>query len=46
MKRAVGELGFPGFQIGSHVGEWNLDNKEFDPVYKVRKNEPIIKPRM
>ena len=35
IKRAVTELKFPGFQIGSHIGEWNLDAKELYPVYKV-----------
>ena len=25
---------FPGFQIGSHVGDWNLDSKELYPIYK------------
>ena len=35
IKRAVSELKFPGFQIGSHIGEWNLDAKELYPVYKV-----------
>ena len=35
IKRAVRDLKFPGFQIGSHIGEWNLDAKELYPVYKV-----------
>ena len=35
IKRAVTELKFPGFQIGSHIGEWNLDSPELYPVYKV-----------
>ena len=34
---ASGDLGFPGFQIGSHVGDWNLDAKELYPIYKVHK---------
>jgi len=34
IKRCKGELKFPGFQIGSHIGHWNLDAKELDPVYK------------
>ncbi|XP_023336153.1 2-amino-3-carboxymuconate-6-semialdehyde decarboxylase isoform X2 [Eurytemora carolleeae] len=38
MKRAVGELKFPGFQIGSHVGEWNLDAKELYPIYKTAED--------
>ena len=36
IKRAVAELKFPGFQIGSHVGDWNLDAPELYPIYKVR----------
>ena len=35
----LGELGFPGFQIGSHVGDWNLDAKELYPIYKVNIND-------
>ena len=35
IKRAVAELRFPGFQIGSHIGDWNLDAPELYPVYKV-----------
>ena len=35
IKRAVTELRLPGFQIGSHIGDWNLDAPELDPVYKV-----------
>ena len=34
MKRAKHDLGMPGFQIGSHVGDWNLDAPELDPVYR------------
>jgi len=34
IKRAVAELRFPGFQIGSHIGDWNLDSPELYPVYK------------
>jgi len=34
MKRASFELKLPGFQIGSHIGPWNLDAKELYPVYK------------
>ena len=36
IKRAVAELRFPGFQIGSHIGDWNLDAPELYPIYKVR----------
>ncbi len=35
MKRAKHDLGLPGFQIGSSINEWNLDDKALDPVYKV-----------
>lgn len=38
MKRAVGELKFPGFQIGSHIGDWNLDSKELYPIYKTAED--------
>ena len=34
MKRAAVDLKMPGFQIGSHVGDWNLDAKELYPIYK------------
>ena len=34
MKRAAMDLKMPGFQIGSHVGDWNLDAKELYPIYK------------
>ena len=29
------ELGFPGVEIGSHIGEWNLDADELLPFWKV-----------
>lgn len=28
-------IGFPGFQIGSHVNDWNLDADELEPVFQV-----------
>jgi len=34
IKRAVVELGMPGFQIGSSCEGWNLDSREMDPIYK------------
>ena len=40
IKRAVTDLKFPGFQIGSHIGDWNLDAKELYPVYKVSQPPP------
>ena len=33
LKRCVEELGFPGVQIGSHIGEWNLDAPELRPFF-------------
>ncbi|XP_066136093.1 2-amino-3-carboxymuconate-6-semialdehyde decarboxylase isoform X1 [Saccopteryx bilineata] len=33
MERCVKELGFPGFQIGSHINEWDLNTQELFPVY-------------
>jgi hypothetical protein len=36
IKRAAVDLKLSGFQIGSHVGDWNLDAKELYPIYKVR----------
>ena len=38
MKRAATDLKFPGFQIGSHIGDWNLDAKELYPVYKTAED--------
>ena len=35
IKRSVHDLSLPGFQIGSHIGDWNLDAPELYPVYKV-----------
>jgi len=33
LERCVGELGLPGVQIGTHVGEWNLDAPELFPFF-------------
>jgi len=38
MRRAAVDLRFPGFQIGSHVGDWNLDAKELYPIYKTAED--------
>lgn len=38
MKRAFKDLKLSGFQIGSHIGEWNLDAKELFPVYKTAED--------
>lgn len=37
LRRCMGELGLRGVQIGSHVNEWNLDARELDPVWRVRR---------
>ncbi|XP_037077535.1 2-amino-3-carboxymuconate-6-semialdehyde decarboxylase-like [Pollicipes pollicipes] len=34
IKRVRSELHMPGIQIGSHIGDWNLDARELDPVWK------------
>lgn len=34
MRRCVTELGMPGFQIGSHINEKNLDHSDLYPIYK------------
>jgi len=34
LTRCVKELGFPGVEIGSHIGEWNLDAEELLPFWK------------
>ncbi len=34
LERCVRELGLPGVQIGTHVGEWNLDQPELFPVFE------------
>ncbi len=33
LERCVRELGFPGVQIGTHVGHWNLDAPELFPFF-------------
>ncbi len=33
-KRCVNELGLKGFQIGSHVNEWNLSDAKLFPFYE------------
>jgi len=38
MKRAAVDLKFPGFQIGSHMGDWNLDATELYPIYKTAED--------
>jgi aminocarboxymuconate-semialdehyde decarboxylase len=38
IKRCKHDLNFPGFQIGSHIGEWNLDAPELYPIYKTAED--------
>ncbi len=38
MKRASVDLKMPGFQIGSHVGDWNLDAPELRPIWKTAED--------
>ena len=33
LERCVGELGLAGVQLGTHVGDWNLDAPELFPVF-------------
>lgn len=37
MERCVKELGFPGIQIGSHINEWDLNERELFPIYTVSR---------
>jgi len=34
LERCVEQLGFPGLQIGSHVGDWNLDEPALFPFFQ------------
>jgi len=34
LERCVEDLGFPGVQIGTHCGEWNLDAPELFPLFE------------
>ncbi|HEU5217727.1 MAG TPA: amidohydrolase family protein, partial [Gemmatimonadales bacterium] len=34
LTRCVRELGMPGIQIGTHVGDWNLDHPALFPVFQ------------
>ena len=35
MTRCVQDLGFKGIQIGTHINDWNLDEKKLYPIWKV-----------
>jgi aminocarboxymuconate-semialdehyde decarboxylase len=35
MTRCLKDLHFKGIQIGSHINDWNLDQKELYPIWKV-----------
>ena len=39
LRRCIEELGLRGIQIGSHIkhedGDWNLNRREFDPIWAV-----------
>ncbi|MCB0393661.1 MAG: amidohydrolase, partial [Bdellovibrionales bacterium] len=34
IERSTQTLGLKGFQIGSHINEWNLSDKRFFPIYE------------
>ncbi|XP_013791903.2 2-amino-3-carboxymuconate-6-semialdehyde decarboxylase-like isoform X2 [Limulus polyphemus] len=38
MRRCVTQLGMRSVMVGSHVNDWNLDNKSLDPVYKTAED--------
>jgi len=38
MTRCCKDLGFRGIQIGSHVNDWNLDEKKLYPIWKIKFN--------
>lgn len=38
MKRSALDLNLSGWQIGSHIGDWNLDAKELYPIYKTAQD--------
>lgn len=35
MTRCIKDLGLKGIQIGTHINEWNLDEKSLYPIWKV-----------
>jgi aminocarboxymuconate-semialdehyde decarboxylase len=34
LQRCMGELGLAGIQIGSHINEWNLENRALFPLFQ------------
>lgn len=38
MERASSTLGIAGFEIGSHINDWNLDAKELDEFYEAAED--------
>ncbi|GIY70250.1 2-amino-3-carboxymuconate-6-semialdehyde decarboxylase [Caerostris darwini] len=38
LKRCVNTLGFSSVMIGSHINDWNLDEKKLDPFYKTAED--------
>jgi aminocarboxymuconate-semialdehyde decarboxylase len=38
LERCVKELGLAGVQIGSHVGDWNLDDPKLFPVFQAAES--------
>lgn len=34
MTRCIKDLGFKGIQIGTHINDWNLDEKKLYPIWK------------
>ncbi len=43
-ERCINELGFKGFQIGSHVNDWNLSDQSLFPFYEACEalNAPLF----
>jgi aminocarboxymuconate-semialdehyde decarboxylase len=38
LERCINDLGLAGVQIGSHVNEWNLDNKQLFPIWEAAQD--------
>jgi aminocarboxymuconate-semialdehyde decarboxylase len=39
MTRCCKDLRFKGIQIGSHINDWNLDEKKLYPIWKVTRHQ-------